>query len=328
MKTISRSVLLLLFVGGLWLAGRPRSFAEDGPAVAAKPVPKPALTPGQIAKLVEDLGSETFAVRETATRALSKAGPAVIAPVAKAAQTGDLETNLRAMRILESHYTQGSLEEYEAAEAVLETLSQSEKTSLSSRAEAVLGSMSQVREERAIAALRKLHGIVKSDAVQFGLTPAPLPAGQELITTVILNKKWKGQEQGLKYLERLRFLQTLYVVEGVLPDETLQRLQAKMPGLNVALRGGACLGVGGLTHPEGCEVSLIKPESAADKAGLQERDLILAFDGKRGEKEDEPLSFPRLIELIKEHDAGDKVPLVVRRGGREFRVDVVLDEWK
>ena len=61
---------------------------------------------------------------------------------------------------------------------------------------------------------------------------------------------------------------------------------------------------------------------------MQERDLIVAFGGKRGEKEGVPLDFPRLIDLIKEHDAGDKVPLLIRRNGREFTVDVVLDEWK
>ena len=97
----------------------------------------------------------------------------------------------------------------------------------------------------------KLNGIVKSDARQFGLNPGPLPAGQELITTVILNKKWKGDQQGLKYLEQLRFLQTLYVVEGVLPEETLAGLKVKMPHLNMALRGGACLGVGGLKQRGG-----------------------------------------------------------------------------
>jgi hypothetical protein len=32
--------------------------------------------------------------------------------------------------------------------------------------------------------------------------------------------------------------------------------------------------------------------------------------------------------LIKEHDAGDKVPVLIRRNGREQVLPVVLDEWK
>ena len=328
MRSLCRSVLWLFVFSGLCWMGTPRGFAEEAAAVAAKPVPKPQLTEEQIATLVKDLDSASFSAREEATRRLSGGGTAVIPRLAKAAQTGDLETTLRAMRVLESLYTKGSLEEYEAAEAALETLKQSGEISLSSRAETVLASMGEVREERAIAALRKLHAIVKSDAGQFGLNPAPLPAGQELITSVILNKKWKGAEEGLKYLESLRFLQTVYVVEGVLPEKTLGDLKTQMPRLHVALRGGACLGVGGLSQGEGCEISLVKPDSAADKAGLRSGDLILAFDGKRGAQPRTALDFDRLVNLIKEHDAGDTVPVLIRRNGRQISVDVVLDEWK
>jgi len=66
----------------------------------------------------------------------------------------------------------------------------------------------------------------------------------------------------------------------------------------------------------------------ADKAGLRAGDLIVAFNGKRGEKPGEDMGFDRLVELIKEHDAGDKVPLQILRNGRELTVPVVLDEWK
>ncbi len=328
MKSLCRSVLLLFPLAGLGLMEMPRGLAAEVPAVAAKPVPKPQLTEEQIAKLVTDLNSADFAAREEATRTLCGAGKAVIPPVTKAALTGDLETTMRAMRVLEALYTKGSLNEYEAAETALQSLAQSGESHISSRAIAVLASMGDVREERAIAALRKLGAIVKSDAGQFGLNPAPLPAGQELITSVILNKKWKGAEEGLKYLESLRFLQTVYVVEGVLPEKTLAEVKTQMPRLNVALRGGACLGVGGLSQGQGCEVSLVKPDSAADKAGLRSGDLILAFDGKRGAQPGTALDFERLVNLIKEHDAGDTVPVLIRRNGRQISVDVVLDEWK
>jgi hypothetical protein len=188
--------------------------------------------------------------------------------------------------------------------------------------------MGEVREKRAIAAITQLEGSVKSDARQFGFVPNGIPQSEDMMTTVVLNKRWKGGEAGLKHLENLRFLRTLYLVEGVLAPDAIASLEKKLPSVRVQLRGGACLGVGGLPVDGGCEIQLLNPGSAADKAGLRVGDLIVAFNGKRGENEGESLSFDRLVELIKEHDAGDKVPVLIRRNGREQVLPVVLDEWK
>lgn len=328
MKKLSRHLIVLCSLGCLILGSGPSGLAEDQPAVAEKPAPKPILTAEQIAQRVEDLGAETFSVREAAMRELREAGLPAIAPLAQAAKSGDLEVTLRAVRVLEWLLTSGSLEEFEAAETALEDLKASGGKSVSPRAETVLASMGEVREKRAIAAITNLQGSVKSDARQLGFVPNTLPPGEEMMTTVVLNKRWKGGEEGLKHLGNLRFLRTLYLVEGVLSPGAIARLERQLPNVRVQLRGGACLGVGGLGVEGGCEIQLINPGSAADKAGLRAGDLIVAFNGKRGPKEGDSLDFDRLVELIKEHDAGEKVPVLVRRNGRELVIPVVLDEWK
>lgn len=333
-------LLCLCFLSGMVsrsLAADEPAFAERSagvavasgqPAIAEKPAPKPKLTAAQIAKLVEDLGARKFAVREEATKQLLAAGTPAVAPLLQAAEEENLEVRLRVLRILETLFTEGSHAEYVAAESALEQLQQSKNGSLSSRAGNILASMADVREKRAIAAIRDLNGILKSDTNQMAFMPNNLPVGEEWVTTVILKKNWKGNVEGLKHLENLRFLRTVYVVEGVLPAGTMAQLERKLPNVKVEPRGGACLGVGGYPTEGGCEISLVNPGSAAAKAGLRQGDLIVAFNGKRGEKDGEPLDFDRLVQLIKEVDAGDKVPILIRRGGVERTVDVIMDEWK
>jgi hypothetical protein len=328
MKAVFQHLIVPCLVCGGILGACPSGFAEDQPAVAEKPAPKPIYTAEQIAQLVEDLGAEKFTVRESAMRDLREAGLPAIAPLARASKSGDLETTVRAVGVLESMLTAGTLAEFEAAETALEDLRRSGGKSVSPRAEMALASMGEVREKRAIAAITQLEGSVKSDARQFGFVPNGIPQSEDMMSTVVLNKRWKGGEAGLKHLENLRFLRTLYLVEGVLAPDAIASLEKKLPSVRVQLRGGACLGVGGLPVDGGCEIQLLNAGSAADKAGLRVGDLIVAFNGKRGENEGESLSFDRLVELIKEHDAGDKVPVLIRRNGREQVLPVVLDEWK
>lgn len=60
--------------------------------------------------------------------------------------------------------------------------------------------------------------------------------------------------------------------------------------------------------------------SAADEAGLSERDIILEVDGQ---KIDEEHSLPT---LLREYSIGDEVTLLVAQNGKEKKVKVVLQE--
>lgn len=62
----------------------------------------------------------------------------------------------------------------------------------------------------------------------------------------------------------------------------------------------------------------IFPDSAADKAGLKEDDIILKFNGEKVTLEN------TLAKLIMKQDPGDKVSLLVLRNGSELTITVVL----
>ncbi len=65
----------------------------------------------------------------------------------------------------------------------------------------------------------------------------------------------------------------------------------------------------------------VVPDSPADKAGLQEGDVVLSIDG-------EELSADHsLAEAIRSHTPGDSVTMTVKRGEETFDVDVVLAEF-
>lgn len=62
------------------------------------------------------------------------------------------------------------------------------------------------------------------------------------------------------------------------------------------------------------------PDSAAQKAGLKEEDIILEFDGKVITPENS------LAKIIREHSPGDKITLKVLREGKELLIEVTLGE--
>jgi serine protease Do len=66
----------------------------------------------------------------------------------------------------------------------------------------------------------------------------------------------------------------------------------------------------------------ITPDSAADKAGLQENDIILELNGVKIDKNNS------LASLISEHLPGDTVSLKILRNETELMKTVTLGEWK
>lgn len=84
----------------------------------------------------------------------------------------------------------------------------------------------------------------------------------------------------------------------------------------------AMLGVTTQKVTEGAEVQSITPESAAEKAGLKENDIITKVDDKKIESPDD------LSEAIKSHKPGDKVTITYLREGKDKKVTVELTKWK
>lgn len=84
----------------------------------------------------------------------------------------------------------------------------------------------------------------------------------------------------------------------------------------------AMLGVTTEKTSEGVEIQSITKESAAEKAGLKEHDIITKVGDKKIESPDD------LSETIKNQKPGDKVSITYLREKKEHKVTAELTKWK
>ncbi|MCW1921961.1 trypsin-like peptidase domain-containing protein [Luteolibacter arcticus] len=85
-------------------------------------------------------------------------------------------------------------------------------------------------------------------------------------------------------------------------------------------RGRPVRGYLGVRMLEGGVVVAVGPESPAEKAGLKENDVILAFDGKQIR------DTTQLINLVQRTRVGQKVPLRIWRSGSELTLEATITE--
>ena len=74
----------------------------------------------------------------------------------------------------------------------------------------------------------------------------------------------------------------------------------------------------GLTDRRGALITHVSEDSAADKAGMKEDDVVIEFDGERVR------SAAQLTRLVQETPPNSEVSLTVRRGGKEKRLTATL----
>lgn len=84
----------------------------------------------------------------------------------------------------------------------------------------------------------------------------------------------------------------------------------------------AMLGVTTQKTDEGVEIQTVNKESAAEKAGLKENDIITKVDDKKIEDPDE------LSEVIQKHKPGEKVTITYLRDKKEQKTTAELTKWK
>ena len=76
---------------------------------------------------------------------------------------------------------------------------------------------------------------------------------------------------------------------------------------------------------DGALIQQVYNDTAADEAGLKKGDVIIEFDGERVFDDSD------LGEMIRDHDAGDKVAIGIIRDGKEKTLDATLgslDDWR
>lgn len=289
----------------------------DPPNEPAPALPENPLSPEDVARLVNQLASADYASRRKATQRLAQAGAEAIPALTEAAKADGPEVASRAIRILRTIYLDGDERAFEAAESALEKLTRSTGHFTSTRAADVLEMHYEVRERRAVAAVRKLGGFVK-------YSDRPYTANTN-IAFVQLDQNWAGGDKGLKHIRRITFLPGLYVIEGApVSTDAVNALHAEMPNLTVQRRGRAFLGVQAGTSFQGIgiQIGAVTDNSAASRAGIEPGDVITSFAGKPVD------TFDALVGRIQSDAApGKTVKVELLRGGRTMKLDVKMDAW-
>ena len=272
-------------------------------------------------KLAVDLKDQDFEVRESATRKLPSLGPLVIAPVTEIALQENLEAGLRAVSVLEELYLSGNPAAIDQAEVSLNRLlAQSKLPAVAQKAAQTLeNNHFTVTQRRAIAEVRRLGGQIQMQR------ETPVMVNGEILRpedgwaqAAAINRHWKGGEEGLLHLARLKSLQTIYLVSGHrLSEEAIRQLENDMPDTILQTRGRAMLGVGTRQDTLGCSISQVRLESAAAKAGMRMGDVVVEISGK-------PVRQPEdLIALIGEHAEDEEVEIIVLRADPILRYKLI-----
>lgn len=173
-------------------------------------------------------------------------------------------------------------------------------------------------EKQAIVELTKLGAEVVFKS------PANDPKAAKVLSYVLIDKNWKGGDEGLNQIEDLPKLATLYIMGNPkISDERLEELKKLMPDLAIKYRSTVVLGISPSNFPEihGCLIVLVKAESPAAKAGLTVGDVIKQFDGKMVR------DFDDVVKELSRKEPDDEVSLTVLRQGKEIRVKVKLGGW-
>lgn len=298
-------------------------------ALAAEEPEKPV---SAIDAVISQLGSPSFKKRQQATRLLLKMGNRAIEPLLKRVQTGRLELAVRAVSIFETAYIGDDPAARAAADKALEGLVLSKRQELAEQARGVLSRNVETRVRIALTRLEQFGARVYNfDRLPNGLRPDdPLARRQGLSgvepPSLVLDERWKGGVEGLKYVRRLKGTGVLiYLIDGVkIPEKTIVELEAVFDQTTIARRGSGMLGIKGSSNPGGCFVSEVVEGLAGEAAKLEAGDTILELDGTIVR------DFPDLVEQLRSRKAGQSIKLKVERdlSGKVEILEATLGEWR
>jgi hypothetical protein len=189
-------------------AGLPHDILQDqgGQNLGGK-MPVLLLQQPAIAQWIADLGSESYAVRESAADRLGAAGMQAVPDLAKAIESDNLEVSWRALTILKGLILSHEPSIQEGTIAELEKLSTSSNREIAALAGSALTSYYANRHDQTVIQLRQLGATVSH--------------GRGRPTNVRLGSAWKGGDDGVGLLSNLNQLQSLNLTSSSLTDAAL-----------------------------------------------------------------------------------------------------------
>lgn len=300
------------------------------------PVPK-ALSPkfsAEVEAEIHDLSATDFKTREAAGQRLVARKMDAVEPLLYLTEHGSPEASVRAFDLLRQLYRSGDDDINERIEVALQELTHSDNPTVASRAEAAVEAGTPIRHLKAIAAFQKLGGRIRFLSEANTGNGGETIEGLRRIERAIIDKKWTGGDEGLKYLRRIEDFRIqaeipggapLFVLKGCqVSEEAVKDLEASLPNLSVQNRGPACFGVSSQSQFGGqleLLVTTVQPGSAADRAGLKAGDTLIKFADQLVP------DFKTLVDRIGEFEPGDKVPVLYERDGIRNTTIVELRPW-
>lgn len=158
----------------------------------------------QLELWIEQLNDDRFGVRTRATNKLIEAGAAVVEPVSKLVETGNLEVATRAVYVLQKLAYSEDLEVQERSLQALRAIADSGKPAPARLAREAIVGLGDIRQQRAAKALTRLGASI----AHYG--PARFAVKRQL--EVEIGPDWTGAVKDLKRLVWLRDLRKLTFV--------------------------------------------------------------------------------------------------------------------
>jgi hypothetical protein len=131
-------------------------------------------------------------------------------------------------------------------------------------------------------------------------------------------------DEVVEHLAAMQGLTVLKLYGGQFSERGKESLAAAFEGTATVLdlRKGAFLGVSCIPHPAGCMINYVREGSAGAKAGLQQGDVLVRYNGKK------VADFVSLTTFIAQDSPGTEVEVEILRNAEIVTKRVILGYWE
>jgi len=175
---------------------------------------------------IADLSADSFAARQLATQQLIELGADACKPVAAAMETNNPEVVIRGAYILRELALADESRSFQTAQAALEELARQGRGSAADRARATLSELYRLRQERAIAKLRRLGAKIEMAYIRIGMQFV------DEALSITIDDRFRGDASELARLKWLSQVQQATFEGEQVQDEWIEHACA-MPKLAV-----------------------------------------------------------------------------------------------